>query len=354
MVVRISRTAARCGSAAHAVGTRDDASPTRCVAPREGMLTVRVRLTGPDGGRLARRPALRVGRAPPDRRTRRPRDARVRFLQRRLAALRYAIAVTGRFDDATRARGHRVPQGEPAQARGQGLARRVLPLARGRGAFRPRHRGAAHVEGDLTRQVLALVNRGGRVFKVYMTSSGRARPAHARPACTRFWRKSRGWNSSGMLDSAYFTHASGPRTDCAIHGYFVVPIWNASHCCFRVPSPTRARSSTGSASVSGSTCITNLMLPHGSPRLPSPRRARRPAGSGRGPAAAKGPVVELAGAQTSAGSGCCWPASKLALRATAPGAQPGSTRRHHVDRRTAGGRAGRPSRWPTGARSSTP
>ena len=106
-------------------------------------------------------------------------------------------------------------------------------MARGLGGFRPRHRGAAHVEGDLTRQVLALVNRGGRVFKVYMTSSGR-NGLNTPAGVHTFWRKEAGWNSSGMLDSAYFTHASGPRTDCAIHGYFAVPTYPYSHCCLRV------------------------------------------------------------------------------------------------------------------------
>jgi hypothetical protein len=43
------------------------------------------------------------------------------------------------------------------------------------------------------------------------------------------------------------------------------------------------------------------------------------------PAAAKGPVVELAGAQPLAGHQVLLAGSKLALRATAPGAQPGST-----------------------------
>src|SRR4051794_17075650 len=43
------------------------------------------------------------------------------------------------------------------------------------------------------------------------------------------------------------------------------------------------------------------------------------------PAAAKGPVVELAGIQPLAGQSVLLAGSKLALRATAPGAQPGST-----------------------------
>src|SRR4051812_40451714 len=43
------------------------------------------------------------------------------------------------------------------------------------------------------------------------------------------------------------------------------------------------------------------------------------------PAAAKGPVVQLAGTQSLAGQSVLLAGSKLAVRATAPGAQPGST-----------------------------
>lgn len=198
-----------------------------------GVTTVRVSLHGGYAELQARRPPVRVTVLRPAAR-RGDRGPRVRFLQRRLAALRYAIRPTGRYDDHTANaviafrkvnRMRRVSNASPQ------VFRRV---ARGQGAFRPRRRGPAHVEGDLTRQVLALVGRGGRVHRVYMTSSGR--PGLRTPAGVhRFYRKAAGWNSSGMLDSAYFTHPSGPRTACAIHGYFVVPAWNASHCCLRVP-----------------------------------------------------------------------------------------------------------------------
>jgi len=213
-------------------GNRTVAERLRVQGP--GVVGVRVRLTGPDGAPLVRKRPLRVGVVQP---TAAPgaRGLRVRLLQRRLARMRYAIRVSGRFDDATRRAV--IALRKVNRMKRVGVASRaVFSLAiRGRGAFRPRHRGAAHVEGDLTRQVLALVGRGGRVFKVYMTSSGR--PGLRTPAGTHaFYRKSAGWNSSGMLDSAYFTRAAGGRPACAIHGYFVVPIWNASHCCLRVPT----------------------------------------------------------------------------------------------------------------------
>jgi L,D-transpeptidase catalytic domain/Putative peptidoglycan binding domain len=200
-----------------------------------GMLTVRVRLSGPDGAALVRRPAVRVAVLQPTA-SAGARGARVRFLQRRLAGLRYAIAVTGRYDDATRRAVIAFRKVNRFKRVGNASRAVYALVARGRGAFRPRRGGAAHVEGDLTRQVLTLVNRGGRVHKVYMTSSGRS-GLRTPTGVHRFYRKSAGWNASGMLDSAYFTRPAGSRPACAIHGYFVVPIWNASHCCFRVPVP---------------------------------------------------------------------------------------------------------------------
>jgi peptidoglycan hydrolase-like protein with peptidoglycan-binding domain len=232
VVVRIVQGRRELRLRRHTVGRRTTFSDA-VRASGGGILTVRVRLAGSDGKPLARRPALRAGVLKPSASIG-ARGTRVRYLQRRLAALRYAIAVTGRYDDATRRAVIAFRKVNRMKRVGNASRAVFSKVARGRGGFRPRRRGAAHVEGDLTRQVLALVNRGGRVFKVYMTSSGR--PGLTTPAGVHtFYRKQAGWNSSGMLDSAYFTHASGPRTDCAIHGYFVVPIWNASHCCFRVP-----------------------------------------------------------------------------------------------------------------------
>jgi len=234
LTVRISQRGHDLLMARHTVGRRR--SFVHSVVPAgRGVVTIRVRLAAGTGQVLARRRALHAGVIQPTA-SLGDSGARVRFLQRRLAGLRYAVPVHGRYDDAT-ARAVIAFRKVNRMERVGNASRTVFKLAaRGRGAFRPKHGGAAHVEGDLTRQVLALVNRGGRVFKVYMTSSGR--PSLRTPAGVhRFWRKDRGWNSEGMLDSAYFVHAGGGHTDCAIHGYFVVPTWNASHCCFRVPIP---------------------------------------------------------------------------------------------------------------------
>jgi peptidoglycan hydrolase-like protein with peptidoglycan-binding domain len=202
---------------------------------RAGATSVSVQLVGPAGETLARPPAVGLAVLQPTADIG-ARGRHVRFLQHGLAALHYAVRRTGRFDWST---SDAVMAFRKVNRMARvGIASRAVfaMVARGQGAFRPRHRGAAHVEGDLSRQVLALVGRGGRVYRVYTTSSGR--PGLETPTgAHRFYQKSAGWNSSGMLDSSYFTYPSGPRTACAIHGYFVVPTWNASHCCFRVAIP---------------------------------------------------------------------------------------------------------------------
>ena len=192
VVVRIVQGGREVRLRRHTVGRRTTFSDA-VRASGGGILTVRVRLAGPDGKPLARRPALRAAVLQPAA-SAGARGTRVRYLQRRLAALRYAVAVTGGYDDATRRAV--IAFRKVNRMRRVGNASRAVfaMVARGRGGFRPRHRGAAHVEGDLTRQVLALVNRGGRVFKVYMTSSGR-NGLNTPAGVHTFWRKEAGWNS---------------------------------------------------------------------------------------------------------------------------------------------------------------
>ncbi len=194
-----------------------------------GTVTVTARLLAPAGvaGRrvsafrraIVLQPAAQLG----------SRGLHVRLLQRRLREMRFAIRVTGRYEDQTRRAVIAFRKVNHMRRVGNASRGVFFRAAHHRGAFRPRHRGARHVEADLTRQVLALVNRGGSVFKVYETSSGR--PGLPTPAGTHtIWRKQAGW-AHGQLHSAYFT------SGCAIHGYFVVPTTNWSHCCLRVPIP---------------------------------------------------------------------------------------------------------------------
>jgi lipoprotein-anchoring transpeptidase ErfK/SrfK len=103
-------------------------------------------------------------------------------------------------------------------------------LAR-RGAFRPRHpRAGHHLEADLSRQVLALVDRG-RVVRTYATSSGKPSTPTVQ-GVFRVYRKTPGTNSLGMVDSSYFIRGY------AVHGYASVPVFAASHGCLRIPVPS--------------------------------------------------------------------------------------------------------------------
>lgn len=155
----------------------------------------------------------------------------VRLLQKGLSKQRYAVSRSGVYDDST-ARAVMAWRKVNGQARTftvtEGLVRRVLA---GKGAFKPKYaREVRHVEADLSRQVLALVNRRGKVHRVYHISSG----APATPTVLgRFktYRKSPGTNAKGMVHSSYFIGGY------AIHGYPSVPAYNASHGCLRVPIP---------------------------------------------------------------------------------------------------------------------
>jgi len=159
------------------------------------------------------------------------RGATVRLLQSQLNALHYAVPLNGVFDEAT---GRAVI----SYRKMAGLARVASTdsrmfhmIQRGAGAFHVRYRGdGRHVEADLTRQVLAEIEPGGRVRRIYTLSSGKP----STPTVLgrfRVYSKTPGTNSHGMVDSNYFIRGY------AIHGYAEVPTYAASHGCLRVPIP---------------------------------------------------------------------------------------------------------------------
>lgn len=103
-------------------------------------------------------------------------------------------------------------------------------LAKGKGAFKPRYPGAGyHVEVDISRQVMVIVNKGKAQYTI-AASTG----APATPTITghySVYRKDAGYNSEGMYYSSYWHNGY------AIHGYASVPTFNASHGCVRIPIP---------------------------------------------------------------------------------------------------------------------
>ncbi len=152
-------------------------------------------------------------------------------LQSALRALHYAVPLNGVFDEAT-------GQAVTAYRKLTGFER--VPdtdaqvfhlLQRGAGAFHVRYpRDGRHVEADLAAQVLAEIEPGGRVRRIYTISSGKP----STPTVLgrfRVYLKTPGVNSEGMVDSNYFIRGY------AIHGYPEVPTYAASHGCLRVPIP---------------------------------------------------------------------------------------------------------------------
>jgi hypothetical protein len=154
----------------------------------------------------------------------------VELLQRGLKRLRYAVPRTGRYDAGT-GRAVMAWRKVTRNARSTYASAAVLRgVLAGKGTFRVRHpRDGRHVEADLSRQVLALID-GDEVRRIYHISSG----SPATPTVLgrfRVYRKSPGTNAKGMVHSTYFIGGY------AMHGYASVPPYPASHGCLRVPIP---------------------------------------------------------------------------------------------------------------------
>lgn len=154
----------------------------------------------------------------------------VALLQQRLAAVGYTTPQTGVYDNLTglAVLAFRKVNGMPrTTALTPFIVDRVL---RGVGGFKirfPKH--GRHVEANLGWQVLALIENG-KVVRAYTTSSGKP----STPTVLgnfRFYMREAGTNGHGMVDSTYFIRGY------AIHGYYDVPTYNASHGCLRVPIP---------------------------------------------------------------------------------------------------------------------
>ena len=203
------------------------------------MLSYKPRLPGPLSIRATHDPTPQLGGLAARAKTidvlpRRvgPRSGRasIRALQLRLRRLGYVTGQPGIFDGRT-SRAVLAFRKVTGMARTSNASLPVMrALARGRGAFkvrRPDH--GRHIEADLSRQVIALIDRG-RVRRIYPTSSG----APSTPTIIgsfRVYRKTPGTNALGMVHSAYFIRGY------ATHGYRSVPTYPASHGCLRLPIP---------------------------------------------------------------------------------------------------------------------
>jgi peptidoglycan hydrolase-like protein with peptidoglycan-binding domain len=161
------------------------------------------------------------------------RGAGVLLLQRRLLKLGFATPVTGYFDDGTARAVNAFRKTNGMGRTGYASTAVYAKVFRGQGAFKLRHptagRKGRHVEFDWSRQVLVLAQRG-RPYRVYHSSSGKASTPTVFGSF-RFYLKTPGTNSHGMVHSNYFIGGY------AIHGYASVPNYPASHGCLRVPIP---------------------------------------------------------------------------------------------------------------------
>jgi len=163
-----------------------------------------------------------------------------REAERRLSDMGYWTgAVDGLFDPARRSALIALQKWEGRPITGQ-LTLDELEAIRSSASPKAREPGYAHVEVDLDRQVLLIVNDEGGV-RVLPVSTGSAKPfideGQTSVAYTprgRFivYEKSVGWEKGTLGASYYSNYISG---GVAIHGSPNVPIYPASHGCIRIP-----------------------------------------------------------------------------------------------------------------------
>ena len=152
--------------------------------------------------------------------------------------------VDGVWDEATR---HALVAFQKVQrARATGRLTRAehnaLSMAPPAGKLvRPKEKGPAHIEVDLARQILYLVDDEGKVGNILPVSSGNGKTfkakgwsAQAVTPCGRFEVYSRvsGWRSSELGEMHNPLYIVG---GIAIHGSESVPATPASHGCVRIP-----------------------------------------------------------------------------------------------------------------------
>jgi len=162
--------------------------------------------------------------------------------ERRLAELGYwAGPADGVWDEASRQAlvAFQKLEGRPATGR---LTRSEWQALRAAASPVPRDSGGGHLEVDLARQVLLLVDHEGRVGNVLPISSGTGKPFYEKrwgrgvavTPCGRFtvYRKRTGWHESllGMMHNPMYLVGG-----IAIHGSYDVPPRPASHGCIRIP-----------------------------------------------------------------------------------------------------------------------
>jgi hypothetical protein len=160
--------------------------------------------------------------------------------ERRLSELGYWTGpIDGRLDEGTTAALIAFQKWEARAITGK-LTLQELEAIRSAAPPTARDLGYAHVEVDVDRQVLMLIDEEGAV-KVLPVSTGSDKPfmdqGQASIAYTprgRFvvYDKTYGWENGDLGSVYYANYISG---GVAIHGYLTVPNTPASHGCIRIP-----------------------------------------------------------------------------------------------------------------------
>jgi lipoprotein-anchoring transpeptidase ErfK/SrfK len=102
-------------------------------------------------------------------------------------------------------------------------------LLAGGGAFEPRYSDGKHVEVDISRQVMSLIEGDTPVHTFHVSTGASSTPTIR--GNWRFYRKEPGYNGKRMYFSVYYIRGY------ATHGYSSVPNYPASHGCVRNPVP---------------------------------------------------------------------------------------------------------------------
>jgi hypothetical protein len=152
----------------------------------------------------------------------------VQLIQQRLRALHFYLIESGVYDSYTGLAidaYHRLLGWGTSQRLDAATVRFLL---NGWGQFKVRFPNQGrHAEGNLARQVLALIN-GSQVYALYPISSGKP----STPTILgqfHVYSKVPGYLPDGMFFSNFFTGGY------AIHGYNPAPDYPASHGCMRLP-----------------------------------------------------------------------------------------------------------------------
>jgi lipoprotein-anchoring transpeptidase ErfK/SrfK len=169
------------------------------------------------------------------------RPAEVREAKQKLAELGYWTGrADGAFDAAARVGLIAFQKAEGRAPTGK-LTRDELDALRAASKLQPRDTGYAHVEVDLDRQILFIVNEDNTVTDALPISSGSNKEFHEKgmsgTAYTprgrfRIYSKLAGWHRSPLGLLYYPNYISD---GIAIHGNNSVPNNPASHGCIRIP-----------------------------------------------------------------------------------------------------------------------